>query len=51
MENNVLYTVGELLMTETQVQDVRYVREEENCLYIITEEGEKYKLTVTKSET
>lgn len=50
MENKLLYTVGELLATESElVEDVRYTREEENSLYVITKDGQKFKLTVEKA--
>lgn len=49
MKNELLYTIGEFLMTEMEaVEDVRYERESENVLYVITKDGKKFALSIEK---
>ncbi len=46
----VLYALGELLMTECDiVEDVRYTRGEEGCLYAVLTDGRRLRLSVREA--
>ena len=50
MTNKLLYTIGEFLMTEVEeVEEIRYERERENLLYVITKDGKKFVLSIEKA--
>ena len=47
IREEILYAIGEFLMTETEnVEDVRYPRGEEDCLYAVLTDGRRLRLSV-----
>ena len=47
MQEQILYHIGELLMTESElIEDVNYARGEQNTLYLTLKTGQKLQLTI-----
>lgn len=50
MKNKLMYTIGELLMTEAEeTEDVRYMRDNEDVLYVVTKDGKRFRLTIEEA--
>lgn len=47
MQEQILYHIGELLTTESElIEDVNYARGEQNTLYLVLKTGQKLQLTI-----